>query len=369
MEKSLTQAEKIPAQAARAIVVRAEMLLGRDRPAEAAARLKQAREEFEQKPPGDQAPLWVASIRLLAGQGDVAGAKKLLAEAPPAVADRAELLGEKVALASAGGKKDDRALAEVETKLAALPPPERVRLLARLAATAFRKEDKAEGQRLWRKALAEKAEVAERAALLDLALEVGDKAMIDAILDELRRQEGADGTWWRCGEAAKVLALPSTQPQALAEAALRLDEVRQRRPYWSRAVLLGAQLDELKGDANRALEGYERAFELGDPGGRQPWLVQRLVQLLRARGRDADADAKLRKYELGGGQLSGELLRLAAESALRVGGTDRAVSLAAPVVARGWWRLPATFVGWSIPACSRSRHGSGGAAAAGNRSL
>ena len=62
--------------------------------------------------------------------------------------------------------------------------------------------------------------------------------------------------------------------------------------------------------------------------------MQRLVQLLHARGRDADADAKLRKYEQGGGQLSGELLRLAAETALRVGGTDRAVALARPVLPR-----------------------------------
>ena len=265
VEKSLQQAEKIPAQAVQVVVVRAEMLLARERPAEAAALLKQAREESGQKPRGGQAPLWVASIRLLAGQGDVAGARKLLAEAPPATADRPELLREKVDLALAAGKKGDPALAEVETKLAALPPPERVRLLTRLAKAAFRKEDKAEGQRLWRKALAEPVELAERVALLDVALEVGDKAMIDAILGELRRQEGAEGTWWRYGEAAQQLAFSARQPQSLEKAALRLDEVRQHRPDWSRAVLLGAQLDELKGDANRALEGYEKAFDLGGP--------------------------------------------------------------------------------------------------------
>ena len=197
----------------------------------------------------DQAPL-------VGGQHPVAGRPREMWQGPRSCWPRLPRPGGSARAAAgengtgdAAGKKGDPALAEVEAKLAALTPPSASACWRGWRKRRFGRKTRPRAQRLWRKALAEAREIPERVALLDLALEVGDKALIDAILDELRRQEGAEGTWWRYGEAAQAWLFPRRQPRRLEEAALRLDEVRQRRPDWSRAVLLGAQLDELKGDS------------------------------------------------------------------------------------------------------------------------
>jgi cellulose synthase operon protein C len=328
LESALTRGTAIPEQAAEAIVVRAEMLLARDRLTEAVAVLEQGLEQV--KEPADQVKLWVARIRLQARQGDVAAARRLLAEARKKHGDRPELLGEIADMTSAGPNKSDPALTEVERILEKLKPTDRVQLLCRLAKATYEAGNNVEGERLWRRALAEPGEIPDRVFLLDLVQGAGKPELLKAIIEELRRQEGAEGTWWRYGEAVRNLSLALTNPKALEEAARLLGEIRERRPNWSRSVLLETQLEEVKGNRDLALGGYRKAFELGE---RQPQLVLRLVQLLHSRSQDADADAVLYRYQQGGGELRGSLLRLAAEVALRAGNVDRAVALARQTLA------------------------------------
>ena len=109
----------------------------------------------------------------------------------------------------------------------------------------------------------------------------------------------------------------------------------EHRPGWGRAVLLQAFLDDLAGDGGKALDGYLRAFDLGE---RSLPVVQRLVALLAERGRYAEADIVLAKAQQ---QLlpRGDFARLGAEVALRLpfrlGKTERALSLAHLAVPEG----------------------------------
>jgi tetratricopeptide (TPR) repeat protein len=169
----------------------------------------------------------------------------------------------------------------------------------------------------------------DRVLLLDLLREVGQEELLGAVAEELGRLEGPDGTWSRYARAALGLIRLARGSGALEEVRDLLAQIKERRPDWSRAVLLQAQVDDMDGKKPAALAGYLRAFDLGE---RQLALVQRLVQLLLARDRYLEADAVLRRAQQQGA-LPVNLARLAADIALRVRNYDRALTLARQVPA------------------------------------
>jgi tetratricopeptide (TPR) repeat protein len=108
----------------------------------------------------------------------------------------------------------------------------------------------------------------------------------------------------------------------------RLEEVARRRPGWSRAALSLAEIDELRGDSDAALEHYRAALEQGD---RQTAVVRRVVGLLVERQRYKEADEAIRNLQ-NVAPISGELQKLAADVAAHKHDPERAWELARQAV-------------------------------------
>src|SRR5207302_11396479 len=112
----------------------------------------------------------------------------------------------------------------------------------------------------------------------------------------LRRIDGPDGALWRYAAAVR-LTVCGNEPGALAEARQRLTEAAQRRPDWSRLILLEAEIDQRAGDPEKALAHYLQAIEQGE---RQPSVIERTARILYQQDRYAQADEVVRKLEAQG---------------------------------------------------------------------
>jgi tetratricopeptide (TPR) repeat protein len=133
-----------------------------------------------------------------------------------------------------------------------------------------------------------------RDKLFDLAMLAGDEAAADKQFEELRRIEGDEGVLWRSREVARnVLAAQKGDPSALTRARRQLVEVERRRPGWGRTLVLEAQVDELEGRTDLALENYRKAIDRGE---RRTWVVRKAVELLAVRRRPEDARDLLQKF-------------------------------------------------------------------------
>jgi predicted Zn-dependent protease len=142
---------------------------------------------------------------------------------------------------------------------------------------------------------------------------------------DVRRLEGEEGTWWRYGEAGRLLLLARRgDAGGLTRARELVADLERRRPGWPRAALLVGCLHELGGESSAAAEAYLRAFR---GGGRRPGLAENLVRLLAEQGRLDDADEVIRRSQQQVAP-SPELARLGAEIALRQRRNDRARELA-----------------------------------------
>jgi tetratricopeptide (TPR) repeat protein len=306
-------------QAAR---LRAAVLQARNQPDQATALLEQARTQHP-----DQPGAWTALALDAARRGDAAKAAAVLADARHKLGDKVEF---RLALMqmSAGveGAKADIDLSDLEKNLDSFTPEDRALLLCRLAETYYRRGNSPEGDRLCRLVAAEPAvDLSARLPLLEAVLLSEDESLIDGVLADVRRLEGEDGVWWKYGRAAHLVTRACRGDRGgLGEARTLLADVAGRRPGWSRVALLQGRIGELDGDTVAALDGYQRAFDLGE---RRLDVAQALVRMLTERGRWEDADQVLEKLQE---QLvfHGALARQAAEIALQTRNGDRAVELA-----------------------------------------
>jgi tetratricopeptide (TPR) repeat protein len=331
VEAALNRAGANPSQAVPVALLGADVRAARGQAADADAVLAKACAEASVTREAEQ--LWAARARLAARLGLAKRAAAVLDEARAALGDTAELrLAALECWPEARGEKTAVFLRDQEAGLDRFTPGDRARVLAALAQAHYRRGNGAKGDRVCRLLLpvlrdeTKVPEFADWVRLLDLALQGDDDGLIAEVVAELKKLEGEDtGTWWRYAAAARLVVKATRGDRRnLAEAWAALANVTKLRSDWGRAALLGALLDDVAGDYGRALDGYVRAFELGE---RQLAVVQRLVQLLAERGRYADADDVLRRCQE---QVipRGEVARTAAQVALEAGNFRRAVILA-----------------------------------------
>ncbi len=262
-----------------------------------------------------------------ARRGRAEEAATLLAQARKKLGDKVEFRFVALQLsAGAEGAKADTELGDLEKNVGAFTPEERTLLLCRLAETYYRRGRADEGDRLCRQLAAEPAEdLSARLPLLEAVLLSADAGLADGVLADVRRLEGEDGVWWKYGRASQLVNRSCRGDRAgLGEAKALLANLAGRRPGWSRIALLQGRVGELDGDAAAALDGYSRAFDLGE---RRADVAQTLVPMLTARGRWEDADQVMRKWQEQQ-VFHGALARQAAEIALQTHNGDRAAELA-----------------------------------------
>ena len=223
------------------------------------------------------------------GEKPFARSLQVLDEAQKELGDLVELrLGRAIRLARLPAEQARPLLAKLEENADRFSETEQTRLLLGLANASERLSDRDTARRLLGQVAARQPlQLGIRQRLFDLALAAEDDAAALALLGEMRRIEGDDGSVWRFAEAARLIALASRGDRSgLGQARKRLAEVARSRPTWSRLPVLKARLADLEGNLDSALENYQRALELGE---QTPAVVQRTVQLLTARRRIDEA--------------------------------------------------------------------------------
>lgn len=264
----------------------------------------------------DEAGLWIASAQLSKREEalrvlDQAQARSKLAESVELRLARLSYLMQPPADPQKTPEQRKKAadqvrpmLNEMEKEATKLSGTDRPRLLNGLADAHLRLGDSAEAERLWRQVAEQQPNnLGIRLVLFDLALVAKDSMEVERLLAEIHRIEGENGTFWRYGEAARLIqqARPAEKEQLSESARRQLRDARQYlikagtlRPSWARIPALEAEIDEMEGAFSTATEKYQQALELGD---RRPAIIRRTVQLLFEQQRFEDANRAVRKLQ------------------------------------------------------------------------
>jgi tetratricopeptide (TPR) repeat protein len=142
------------------------------------------------------------------------------------------------------------------------------------------------------------ADLGTRALLLDHALTAGRPDVVERALKEMAAVEGDNGPVGNLGRIAarlpevRNIADAGSRAAAIKELRETARRVRELRPGWSRIYVAMAQLDEIEGLTDAALENYREAIDRGD---RQEVVIRRAIDLLRDRKQDDVAVAVLDK--------------------------------------------------------------------------
>jgi tetratricopeptide (TPR) repeat protein len=231
-----------------------------------------------------------------------------------------------------GGPPALAALARLGQDLDRFPRAEREGIQEALVSAYLGIGERAQAQELLVQLTADRPhDLRSRVNLFDVAFGAGADEVVERVIDELRRIEGASGTWWRYCDAMRLLGMMRKRGDRSGATEFRshLRELSSRRPTWSRVPLLEAELAELERNTDLAIEKYKLVMELGD---RRPEVVRRLVDLLQLQGRSAEVEAALRNLPEDV-PLRGRLAQAAAVLALRKGDSRRALDIARSAVA------------------------------------
>jgi tetratricopeptide (TPR) repeat protein len=227
-------------------------------------------------------------------------APKILAQAQEKLPDSAGL---RVLQAGWWGRQSGReALAQLDKLAQGLDrysAAEQARLL-KVLADGFSRHGDRRAAELWLQLLKLQPEdLRHRLFVYELAWQAGNEEKTREILGDIPRVEGPAGAIWRYRDASERLlqvrklgnrtgeAEARQRKELLAEARKLLAQVHQIRSDWPAAWIREAQVAELEGNAEKALECYREAIRHGD---RQPQVIARTVQLLHQAKNFAEAN-------------------------------------------------------------------------------
>ena len=277
-------------------VLKAEVLLAKDRHAEAQELLKQCAAKFPRN-----AQIWLALINLSMYEADQASdpgeKEQKWKQASDDIDQARQNLGDHPIVrerrgSSAVRRKDPQVVA-VLTKLGQnvdkMRDLEKTHLWASLAALSVQADDLDLARSYCRLVAAkEPTNIRIRYLLCDLALHAYEKGQkpdlgeLDQALSEIEHFSGR-GPFWLYGKAIRTLMQSkNTDPKLLSEARSYLQEALELRKDWSAAAVLAGKICELQDEPDRAVEYYMRAvFIMGE---RDSDVIRRTVQLLLPRG-------------------------------------------------------------------------------------
>jgi len=324
VEEVLQLAAQSDPESVRVALLRADVLMAQNRALEAEKLLQDARARDRESL---EIRIALSSLSDRKGEWDVS--KDLLDEAERELGDSVVLrLARSRRLLRRGEPNTAESLRGLSENTEQLPEQEVADLWRRLAWTSFRAGDVEHARQLSERAAEKDPKNLEmRLLMLDIAVWTGDALGLAAVLDEVQRIEG-DGPIWHYGRALyfRLLALEDLKQKGLLEQAKEhLSQAKALRPEWSRVPRLTAEIHDIEGNQDQAIDDYLKAIALGERNTRS---VRRVVYLLSRRQRYSEADEIIRRLEEGQGVVPIELLRTASELALRLGDPDRALEIA-----------------------------------------
>ncbi len=304
------------------VLARADLLAARGHSADARVLLRKACVEH----PDELGP-WLALADLAQGADDP---WRLLDEAE-------EKLGDSVALRLARlkhsfpkpGKPSAERIARLEDGIEQFSNDGQAQLFRALGDAWKRLGHSTDAERLWIEAAGRKpGDLRVRVSLFELALQNDNDAATERWLKEIRAIEG--GPLALGCEASRFIhqAAGSYENAGLAKARELVAQAIAQRPGLPMLLLREAQIAELEGNPDRAIERYRQVVEKGDA---HRHTVFRLLHLLYEQQRYVEADQVIRKLQERS-LADRDLQRLAAELSLRTQNAGRAVELARQAV-------------------------------------
>jgi len=324
VEKVLDQAEKATPDAVQIPILRAEILVARDRIADAEELLKKA---IAKNP--KQVELTAVLASLAERQQDWSKTEAILNDLKKSSGDSVDhRLANAQYLVRRYGTKADVPLRKLAEGVDRFSDAERLQLWNGLLNAAMQINDSKQARSLGNK-IAEKEpfNVQVRYLLFEQALHDEDEAAMDEALKEIERVSG-HGAYWLYGQAVRLGMKAKDKENAgemLSLALKYLAQAREQRQSWSRIPLLMAGIYDQQGKTDSALKNYLEAIDMGE---RNPGAIRRTVQLLFQKQRYADADQLLRQLEKQQVPFSADMSRAGAEVALRQGEFERALDMA-----------------------------------------
>lgn len=281
--------KRIPTSPA-ARLVQAELLVaqGQEQDARSLVEAERTRDDQQLAP-------WLLLIALAEKEDQGRGVLPLLDEADRRVGRRVEWdLARANHWLLAAPDKAQPELEKLEADLKFFKGADREKLLRGLGQAFLVAGDRKSSARLWSELAKRQPENVEvRFHLLELAYrdERGDE--LARLVEEVRRLEGGGGALTGYGEATRLLLRARGGDKgALAGARQKMHEIESLRPSWSAVALLQAEAFELERRSDKALEKYQAALARGEA---RLWVVRRVLELLAAQGRFAEAQALLGK--------------------------------------------------------------------------
>jgi tetratricopeptide (TPR) repeat protein len=337
VDKALSYARRVAPGSKEVAIFQAELAQIRKNPREAFEMLKKERD----KDPSQPEP-WLALIRMAESQQQPSDTLALIAQAEKQLGERVDLrLARARYWLRVGGEAAVAPLAKLEQDARKLKPAEQAIFLTGLADLYLRSGNFQEPKRLLsRLAGVETKNLPVRQALLELAILTGAETELEPLVREIRSIEGEEGTLWRYGEAcriilaARVSAAQGTSPDRdkLTEARALLARVAAQRPKWGRVALREAELSELEGNLQVALDSYQRALNLGE---REPVAFRRALYLLYQAHRFREAQSIIAALQQSSPTLPDDLHRLNISMLIQLGNHEAAIEEAARLVQTG----------------------------------
>jgi tetratricopeptide (TPR) repeat protein len=339
-ERLISEAAAATPDAAEPALLRVQLLQARGEEAKAMGELEAIRKRF----PKDVRP-WLIRADLLARQGKFGEAQEVLKGAGDQLGDRVDLRLARARLAAAqGGPQVVPALSDLTRDIERFSREDRRGLLKALADALVRQRDLEGATRALSRLVEEEPESLQpRLQLFELALQSGDAKQAEGRIrgiEQLDEQFGrfcrAEYLAWQARGATDAAA----KDRAWAEARGLLTELKARRPDWSRVPLALARLDEeeyaeagqdealKQAKLESAIASYRRAIELGL---RDPAVVRHCIQLLFRAQRGSEA-LEIYSQMPAGGQLAGDLGRMASQAAVASGEYHQAEEIARKAV-------------------------------------
>lgn len=326
--KQLDVVDRITPKLVATLLMRAEIDLAQNRPDQAIARVKAARDAEPKRP-----ELWAALAQINLQAGKPNDSLALIEEADRTFGPKPELFLARVQVWSR--RKDAaarQALLNMVPRIADMPADRQDTFAALLAQYLSDMGANTEALALMQSAVKKLPNsLRAQAALFEIAYRAGDDTLMRQTIEAMRRLEGDAGTQWRYGEAAQIVsqARRENDTSRLAEAKRRLEEVRRARGTWARVPRLESEIAKLQGDNAATIEALNKAIQLGE---RDVSVIRELVRLYYEEKRYAEADQAIRTIQERGGQLENELKRMASEVSIQMRDEQQALRMAREAV-------------------------------------
>ncbi len=334
-ESSLSELVKEFPDDPRVPILRAEVLMATDQAEQARALLEQARDAHP-----DKFELWAALFTLAQRQNQSERLGPLLEAAEKQLGDTADLRLLKARYFATQGTPESREkLDALAADVDRFEAEDRQGLLRGLADAYLRAGDKKAALKLWMQFADLRPDLLPaQLVAFDLAIIAEDKAVQDKVIGRIKEIENeSTGPFSQLAEARQFLiaarkaaADSEARKKNLEEAGNRLTVVATKRSADPRVAVGEAEIQEIKGNTNEAIDRYFEAIRLGE---RDLQVIRRVLQLLSNAKRYSEAQGVLARIQ--DQTMSSEMQRIASEISYRNDDLTRARELAEKTVADG----------------------------------